>query len=209
MSPTARRPSRGGDDRPCWLAPRTAGAPVRIGPPGDIGTGEPVVAAWPLELRPTMGPGAGSGCRCGWSCSLVCASGAVDEATRLLDRVLVASARDGAGRGARTAAAADLAGLRRQATPGAAFRRTGADRAPYADRPAGTPPLQVQPADSGAARAHPGSGRRPLSDMRVEIASTAATAHTDSNGRFVLAGVPAGGRPACGSAAGSVPARGG
>lgn len=155
-----------------------------------------MVAAWPLELRPdheARGAGQRLPMRLVLRC-LVCASGAVDEATRLLDRVLVASAAAvervvvleppppqtwlAFGVRPRPALLFDVPVQIARHTPTAPLVRH---------------PLQVHTKPIQALHGRIlGPGDVPLSDMRVEIASTGHTTHTDSNGRFVLAGVPAG-----------------
>src|SRR5262245_5719355 len=76
-----------------WLRDAT-GAAVNVGPPSGAEVGEPVVCAWPLELRPDQearGTGRRLPMRLILRC-LVCAGGAADEAAGLLDRILLASA---------------------------------------------------------------------------------------------------------------------
>jgi hypothetical protein len=170
-------------------------APVRIGPPTAIETGDPVVTVWPLELRPDQearGAGQRLPMRLILRC-LVCASGAVDEATRLLDRVLVASAVAvervvvleppspqtwlAFGVAPRPALLFDTPLQIARAMPSAPMVRQ---------------PLRVRTMSMLALRGRiVGPDGVPLSDMRVEVASVGHSTQTDSDGRFVLAGVPA------------------
>jgi len=182
-------------DLVAWLRD-AVGAPVRIAPPAAIETGDAVVAVWPLELRPdheARGTGQRLPMRLMLRC-LVCASGAVDEATRLLDRVLVASA-----------AAVERVVVLEPPRPqtwlafGVAPRPAVLFEIPLQiarhtpSAPLVRQPLQVQTMSLLALRGRIlGPGDVPLSDMRVEVASTGHSTHTDSNGQFVLAGVPAG-----------------
>ncbi len=178
-----------------WLRD-AVGTPVRIGPPTAIETGDPVVATWPLELRPdheARGTGQPMPMRLILRC-LVCASGAVDEATRLLDRVLVAAA-----------AAIDRVAVL-EPPPPATWLAFGVAPRPallfdvplqIARRGASAPlvrrPMQVETMSMLALRGRiVGPGDIPLGDMRVEVASTGHTTHSDPNGEFVLAGVPSG-----------------
>jgi hypothetical protein len=182
-------------DLVAWLRD-AVGAPVRIGPPTAIESGDAVVAAWPLELRgdqEARGTGERLPMRLILRC-LVCASGAVDDATRLLDRVLVASAAAvgrfvvfepppadtwlAFGVAPRPAVLFDIPLQIERTTPSVPMVRQ---------------PLQVQAMSLVALQGRlVGPGDIPLSDMRVELASTGHSTQTDSNGQFVLAGVPAG-----------------
>jgi hypothetical protein len=182
-------------DLVAWLRDAVA-MPVHIGPPTAIDTGDPVVAAWPIELRPDQearGAGQRMPMRLILRC-LVCASGAVDEATRLFDRVLVAAAAAvervsvleppsaqtwlAFGVAPRPALLFDIPLQIARRTPSAPLVRQ---------------PMQVQTMSLLALRGRiVGPGDIPLSDMRVELASTGHSTHTDPNGQFVLAGVPAG-----------------
>jgi len=182
-------------DLAAWLRD-AIGAPVRIGPPTAIESGEPVVAAWPLELRSDQearSTGQRLPMRLILRC-LVCASGAVDEATRLLDRVLVAAA-----------AAVERIAVLEPPSPetwlafGVAPRPAVLFDIPLQIArvsppvPMVTQPIQVETMALLAVTGRIlGPGDIPLSDMRVEVASTGHSALTDSNGQFVLAGVPAG-----------------
>jgi hypothetical protein len=182
-------------DLVAWLRD-AVGAPVGISPPAAIETGDSVVSAWPLELRPDQearGAGQRLPMRLILRC-LVCASGAVDEATRLLDRVLVASAAAvervvvleppppqtwlAFGVAPRPALLFDMPLQIARSTPSAPLVRQ---------------PLRVQTMSLLALRGRIlGPGDIALSDMRVEVVATGHSTHTDSNGHFVLAGVPAG-----------------
>lgn len=181
-------------DLVAWLGD-AAGAPARLGPPAGVETGEPVVSAWPLELRADQearGTGKPLPMRLILRC-LVCASGAVEEATRLLDRVLVASA-----------AALERVVVLEPPPPqtwvafGVAPRPALLFDIPLQiARPATTAPmvrfpLRVHGMPLRALQGRIlGPGDIPLSDMRIEVVGTGQTTHTDSKGGFVLAGVPA------------------
>lgn len=182
-------------DLVAWLGD-AAGAPVRLAPPADVGEGPPVLAAWPLELRPDQ-EARGSGQRLPMRLLLrylVCASGGVEEANRLLDRVLVA------------AASAQERAVVLEPPPSQTWLAFGVKPRPallfdvpvQIARPVPVAPLVRQPLQVRVAPMQSlhgrvvGPGDVPLAGMRVEVASTGQATHTDSRGRFVVSGVPAG-----------------
>lgn len=182
------------EDLVAWMRD-AAEVPVEAGSPGDVETGKPVVLAWPLELRPDQearGAGQRPPMRLILRC-LVFASGAPGEASRLLDRVLVAAA-----------AAVDRVAVFEPPLP-QMWQAFGIAPRPslYFDVPLqiarSTPiaplvrrPMQVQTMAMLALHGRVvGPGDVPLSDMRVELAATGHSAQTDSEGHFMLGGVPA------------------
>lgn len=178
-----------------WIGD-ACGASTLVGPPAEADSGDPAVAVWPLELRPDQearGAGKRMPMRLMLRC-LVTTSGAGAEATRLLDRVLTA------------AAAATHFNVVLEPLPSQTWLAFGVKPRPVLlfdiplqiERATEVAPLVREPlrVHSMAMLALHGSivgpGDIPLSDMRVEVVSTGHSTHTDSNGRFVLAGVPAG-----------------
>jgi hypothetical protein len=125
---------------------------------------------------------------------LISASGSTEEATRVLDRVLIAAA-------AATGRTVVLEPPSPQTWLAFAVKPRPVllfDVPLQIERHTPTAPLVRQPMQVQSMTMLAlhgrilGPGDIPLSDMRVEVASTGHSTNTDSNGQFVLAGVPAG-----------------
>lgn len=184
-------------DLVAWLGD-AVGAPIRLGPPADSEAGEPIVAAWPLELRPDQ-EARGTGQRLPMRLVLRClvwVAGDVDGANNLLDRILVAAAN-----------AADRTLVLEPPSP-QIWWAFGVKPRPLLlfdvpvqiARPGPTAPLVRQPLqvrETPMQSLHGrvvGPGDIALAGMQVEMASTGQATHTDSRGRFAFSGVPAGER---------------
>ncbi|MDZ5442158.1 carboxypeptidase-like regulatory domain-containing protein [Micromonospora sp. 4G57] len=176
-------------DLAAWLT-GAAGDAVPVGPPRDDADGG--LTVWPLELRParqTRGSGAREPYRFVVRL-LVCATG--PAALPRLDRVLAAAAAAGEpevtltagdpalwrafGVAPRPALLVDVpAQIARPVPP-----------APPVLRPLRLRQLEMRTLDGRVV----GPEQQPLAAMRVEVVGTPYTTHTDTAGRFRLAGLP-------------------
>jgi hypothetical protein len=197
MSPDAQPGPIAGatNDLVAWLGD-VAGSPVRLGMPVDGTDAAPALVALPLELRPDQ-EARGNGQQLPMRFvlrHLVCADGGIEEASRLLDRVLLAAATapDRALVFDPPAPQTWLAfGVKPR--PAVLFDIPVQIARPVPVTPLVRRPLQVRATPLVSLRGRVvGPDDVPLTNMRVEVAGTGRSTQTDSRGRFVLAGVPAG-----------------